>query len=153
SIANAPNTLRNLLIFNGQLYVDGATGGPPATDGPATVGTGLPTTTGQTVTPLTGFPTTTDASGRFPSPYQFVFRDANTIYFGDDRSPVNGVDDPLSGIQKYTQSGGTWSLAYSLHIGSSTTEGIRGLVEDPNNPNIFYATTAETSANKLIQIT
>jgi hypothetical protein len=35
------------------------------------------------------------------------FKDANTLYIADDGSAASG-----GGIQKWTQSGGTWSLAY-----------------------------------------
>jgi hypothetical protein len=132
---NVTNT-RSLSIFNNQLYADASTSTGPLF-GPGTVGTGLPTTSGQTITQLNGFPT---ASG--PSAYQFVFKDANTIYVADDRTTAGG------GIEKWTQSGGTWSMAYSALAG---TVGLRGLTLGADGT--LYGTTGETTANRLVSIT
>jgi hypothetical protein len=65
----------------------------------------MPIATGQTTTLLPGFPT---AAG--PSPYDFWMADPNTLYVADDRAVASG-----GGIQKWTQSGGIWSLAYTLN--------------------------------------
>ncbi|HVK12983.1 MAG TPA: Ig-like domain-containing protein, partial [Gemmataceae bacterium] len=129
---------RATAIFDGQLYLSSSSG---AFLGVSTVGTGLPTTSGQTTTLLNGFPT---AAG--PSSYQFVFKDANTLYVADDRTNGSG------GIQKWTQSGGTWTLAYTLAV--TATTGVRGLTGDFSGANpVLYATTSESSANKLVKVT
>ncbi|NDC43140.1 MAG: hypothetical protein EBZ77_16595, partial [Chitinophagia bacterium] len=131
---------------NGNLYMSsGSTGGTPATTGIFQVGTGLPVTTGQTLTTIIN-----TTVGTSPSPYQFIFNTAGTIcYVADDRSIANG-----GGIQKWTLSGGVWSLAYTLATGSASTVGARGVTADFSGANpIVYATTAETSLNRLIKIT
>lgn len=137
--ATVTNT-RNIRIFNNQLYITSASG---SFRGIAKVGTGLPTTSGQTITQLPGFPT----SGSH-SPYDFSINSTETIaYVADDRTKANG-----GGIQKWTFSGGTWSLAYTLD--SSLTSGCRGIVVDWSGVNpIIYATTAESSLNKLVKVT
>mgnify|MGYP001549026408 CR=1 FL=1 len=112
SISTTLTNMRRIEIFNGQLYVSSASG---TFQGVSTVGTGTPTTSGQTTTLLSGFPT---ASG--PGPYDFWFADANTVYVADDRTSAAG------GIQKWTQSGGTWSLAYTMNT-SLTSNALRGL--------------------------
>ena len=133
---NSANT-RLATIFNSQLYVTSASG---IYYGVNSVGTGLPTTAGQTATKLSGFP----ASGI--SSYGFVFSDANTLYVADDGA--NGVSS--AGIQKWTYSGGTWTRQYILGAGT----GVRGLTADVSGANVvLYATTTETSANKLITVT
>ena len=109
-------TVANTRVVNvaaGQLYVSSASG---TTQGILTVGTGTPTTGGQTMALLTGFPT---ASG--PSNYDYVFADPNTIYVADDRTTVGG------GIEKWVQSGGTWTEAYSALGGATGNIGFRSL--------------------------
>lgn len=138
--AGPPTNIRATAIFNGQLYVSSASG---TNFGISTIGSGTPTTSGQTLTELPGFPTATG-----PSPYQFVFFNASTIYVCDDRSAASG-----GGIQKWTLSGGTWSLAGTLNNGITT--GCRGLTMTTNGSGqpVFYATTTETSANKIVSVT
>ncbi|MFL6374365.1 MAG: IPT/TIG domain-containing protein [Pyrinomonadaceae bacterium] len=138
-IASTPTNFRAVEIFNGQLYVSSAT---TTFQGVSMVGTGTPTTTGQTVTLLNGFPTTTG-----PSPYQFIFFNPSTLYVCDDRAIASG-----GGIQKWTLGGGTWTLAGTLSNGFSA--GCRGLTFTTNGLSqpVLYATTAESSANKLISV-
>jgi hypothetical protein len=126
--ATPPNT-RVVDIYNGQLYVDSGSGGFTA---PSTVGTGTPTTAGQTVTPLPGFTT----SSR--SPYDYWFKDANTLYVADDGSVAN-----LGGIQKWTLSAGTWTLQYTLLNNGTTTTAVRGLIGtvDNNGDAVLFGTT------------
>jgi hypothetical protein len=120
-----------------QLYATSATA---PTLGPCTVGTGLPTTSGQTVTLLPGFPTAAGSA----SPYDFFFADASTLYVADDTGASGG-------IQKWTQSGGTWTLQYTLR--PSTTTGCRGLSGEVNaGVWTLWATTTETSANKIVKV-
>jgi len=133
-VSGSPTNTRVVNIFNGQLYMSSASG---AFQGISTVGTGLPRPTTQdesTTTLLPGFPT---ASG--PSPYDFWFKDANTVYVADDRAPAAG------GIQKWTNSGGTWSLAYTLNSGLTTgVRGIDGTLDGSGNA-ILYGTTGPST--------
>jgi hypothetical protein len=106
----APTNNRVVGIANGQLYATAATG---AFRGVSAVGTGLPTTAGQTITLLPGFPTVAG-----PSSYDFFFASPSTLYVADDRT-IGG------GIEKWTESGGTWTLQYTLAPGTGV--GCRGL--------------------------
>jgi hypothetical protein len=122
--------IRVVNIFNGQLYADSGSAG---FTGIGTVGTGLSTTSGQSFTLLPGFPTTGTHS-----PYDFWFKDASTLYVADDGSAANG-----GGIQKWTESGGTWSLQYTLLNNGTTTSAVRGLagtVDGLGNA-VLYGTT------------
>ena len=80
-------------------------------------------------TALAGMPT---ASG--PSPYSFVLFDCDsdepgldTAYVCDDRAP------PAGGVQKWTSSGGTWTLASTFNQGlAAGCRGLTGLVTGAN---------------------
>lgn len=138
-ICTNPNNVRNIEIYNGQLYMStGTTITAPPLNGQGIyqVGSGLPTTSGQTVTPIF------NQSGG--EPYGFsISPDGCTAYVADDRSSANG-----GGIKKWTKVGGTWSLLYT--IGSPS----RGITVDYSGSNpIIYATTSETSNNSIIKIT
>jgi hypothetical protein len=101
----------------------------------------VPTTDSQPVTPLL------PASNR--STYGFWFKDASTLYVADDGGAANG-----GGIQKWTESGGTWSLEYTLLNTGTTTTGTRGLagtIDDGDNA-VLFATTTQTSNNNLIRV-
>ncbi|MBU6342577.1 MAG: hypothetical protein KGS48_13870, partial [Bacteroidetes bacterium] len=146
TVQNAKINTRFTLVYNGNLYMSsGSATGTPATTGIFQVGTGLPVTSGQTLTTVIN-----TTVGTSPSPFQFIFNAAGTIcYLADDRTIANG-----GGIQKWTFSGGIWSLAYTLATGSGSTVGARGVTADFSGANpIVYATTTETSANRLIKIT
>ncbi len=106
----APTNNRIVNIINNQLYA--STGSGPT--GIYAIGSGVPTSGPQTPSILTG---TSVASGS--SPYDYVFSDPNTLYVADDRSSGTGA-----GLEKLTQSGGTWTLAYSALDG---TAGFRSL--------------------------
>jgi hypothetical protein len=137
---NGPANERAIDIFSGQLYEAAATG---TFQGMVSVGTGIPTTNGQVATLLPGFPNTAG-----PGPNDFFFADASDIYVTDDRSTGTG-----GGLQKWHLSAGTWALLYTLTNGITT--GLHGLtgVDDGSGNAILYATTGETSANKLVTIT
>ena len=140
-LSTAPTNLRYVNIFNGQLYISSAS--TPYL-GVATVGTGLPTTNGQTTTLLSGFPIVAG-----PSSYDFyVAPDGNTVYVADDRATASG-----GGLQKWTKSGGTFTLTYTLSSGLAS--GLRSLAwagTDGSGNNVFYATDAATLSN-LVKIT
>lgn len=130
----APLNNRVLGIFNGQLYTSSASN---PFYGISTVGVGLPNATGQSIVLLSGFPTATG-----PSPYDFFFADPNTLYIADDR-----LTTASGGIQKWTRSGTTWTLAYTIPISvrymSCQVSG--GVVT-------IYGTSTVASANTLVQI-
>ncbi len=129
-LSTAPTNIRQVNIFDGQLYI--TSGSFPFT-GVSTVGTGLPTTNGQTTTLLPGFPTSGGSS------YCFNIKPttADVIYVADDRTIATG-----GGIQKWTLTAGTWSLAYSLNTG--LTVGARGLTTNwAGTDPIIYATTTD----------
>ncbi|HEX6811842.1 MAG TPA: hypothetical protein VF384_09495 [Planctomycetota bacterium] len=109
--AGAPTNTRTATIYNGQLYTTSAS---TVYQGVAAVGTGLPTSPSQPITLLNGFPT---ASG--PSAYDHFFANPTTLYVADDRTGGSG------GIQKWTLSGGVWTLQYTLSL--SPVSGCRGL--------------------------
>ena len=86
-------------------------------------------------------------TGSTSSPYDFAMSaDASVVYVADDSSSANG-----GGIQKWTWNGSAYALAYVLSTG---TVGARGLTVDFSGASpLIYATTAEGSANRLVQIT
>lgn len=140
-LSTAPTNIRVVNIYNGQLYVSSASG---TFQGVASIGTGTPTTSGQTTTMLPGFPTTGTTSA-----YGYAMNSAGTIiYVADDRATASG-----GGIQKWTQSGGTWTLAYTLNSG--LTAGCRGVTVNWNgtNPIIFTTGANATSNNSLFTVT
>ena len=146
AVSTTPANNRYVNIFNGQLYTTSASG---TTFGVLAVGSGLPTTAGQTATLLNGFPTV----GGTPtaSPYDFyITPDGNTVYVSDDGA-VTGTG--RGGLQKWTKSSGTYTLAYTLKTG--LTAGLRSLAYggvDGSGNSIFYATDAATLTN-LVTVT
>jgi pectin methylesterase-like acyl-CoA thioesterase len=126
-------------IFNNQLYY--STSSAPYL-GIVALGTGVPTSGTNTPVLLNGFPT---ASG--PSSYGFAMSaDGNTIYVADDRAKTAG-----GGLQKWTLSGGTWSLAYTDTIGLAA--GLRSLTVDWTGTNpVIYAIDASSLSN-LVKVT
>jgi hypothetical protein len=146
--------VRNVEVYAGQLYVSSGSG---TFLGISTVGSGLPTSANQTATLRIDM-------GTGASPYGFVLFDTNndsqtdTAFIADDRTATGG------GLNKYTFDGSTWTKQYSLLLSStnstfsSTTAtgfaGIRGLAGSYDSVTGFslFATTAETSNNRLVQI-
>jgi hypothetical protein len=76
--------------------------------------------------------------------YAFAFTDANTLYIADDRAPA--VSPAIGGgIQKWTQSGGTWTRQGTFNSGL-TGAGVRGLaVHTSSAGTVLIATTASAS--------
>ena len=122
-------------------------------------GTALPTSAGQTATLLIN---TGSASA-----YGFVMLSTGSqgsgvldlAYIADDRPTAGG------GLEKWTFNGSTWTNSWSLLVGASGTStlqstaatgfaGLRGLTGtwDAVNGATLYATTTETSNNRLISI-
>jgi hypothetical protein len=164
---DTPGTLSTLLVglntrrletFNGQLYVGTAAG---SIHGVATVGTGLPTSGPQTATILPGMPTTAG-----PSPVDFWFADANTLYVADDRTfnSTTMTGNTNGGLQKWVYDSGTsmWNLVYTKNIDTTNDTidyGLRGLVGgtvgSDGTVTLFGTTTFGTAstANFLVGMT
>ncbi|MBL0927418.1 MAG: hypothetical protein IBJ11_07180 [Phycisphaerales bacterium] len=138
NLSTSPSNTRRAGFFGGQLYGSAASS---TFQGVFSVGTGLPTTSGQTSTALPGFPTATG-----PQPYDFFFASSSTLYVADDRTSGGG-------IQKWTLSSGTWSLAYTIGTGAANigARGLAGELDGLGNVTL-YAVTAEASNNRLIRV-
>lgn len=137
-VSNSSTNIRFLGISGGQMYYSTASG----TSGIWRAGSGIPTSSGTVSLPYIG-------TGTGSSPYGFAIKDDSTVcYIADDRVLTSG-----GGIQKWTRSGSTWTLAYTLATGTSSTVGARSIVVNwtTANPTI-YAVTAEASANRIITI-
>ena len=150
-----PTNLRNVEIFNNQLYVSSASG---TFLGISKIGTGLSTTSGQTVSLEINM-------GTGASPYGFVMFDTNrdslldTAFIADDRASAGG------GLQKWTFNGTAWVNSYSLRFdaaagnlsatASSGFVGIRGLTggyDDTTGAFSLFATTTETASNRIVSV-
>jgi hypothetical protein len=135
--------LRASHVFNNQLYISSQVAtGTPTDIGVYAVGSGTPNTSGQTVTTVIN-------CGAGAQPGQFFFDPTGTIcYVADARN------SSLGGIQKWVNmvSINTWTLAYTLPTGTAAV-GAFGVVADFSglNPKV-YATTTESSGNRLIAI-
>jgi hypothetical protein len=148
------SNVRNVEVYAGQLYVSSSSG---AFLGISSVGSGLSTSANQTTTLQINM-------GTGASPYGFVLFDTNndsqtdTAFIADDRTATGG------GLNKYTFDGSTWTKQYSLLLSSTNSTfsstaatgfaGIRGLAGSYDSATGFslFATTAETSNNRLVQI-
>ena len=101
---------------------------------------------------LDGLPVTVSATnllfatGTNSQPAAFALNtDWNLAYVADQRSAANG-----GGIQKWTNSASGWQLSYLFKLG---TTGAFGLAVDFSQAvPVLYATTAESSDNRLIRI-
>ena len=140
NVQNTNTNTRLISVFSNKLLFSTGSG----TMGIYQIGSGLPVTAAQTTSVVIS---TLGTGSGAASPYAFFFNPAQTIcYIADDRTITNG-----GGIQKWIFSASTWSLAYTLSTAS--TFGTRGVVADFSGPNpMVYATTTETSANRLIAI-
>jgi len=140
-VSTSSTNIRVINIFGAQMYYSTGSG----TIGIWRAGTGTPTNSGNTSTPYLSTAGTGTGSA---SPYGFAMNNDSTIcYVADDRTITNG-----GGIQKWTRSGSTWTLAYTLKTGTGSTVGARGLAVDWNTtPPTIIATTTET-LNRVIRI-
>jgi hypothetical protein len=138
-VSNSPiSNARVVNSFNGNLYFSTGSG----TRGIYQVGSsGLPTTGPVTATSLID-------TGSTSSSYAFSINPSGTtVYIADDRSGASG-----GGVQKWTLSGSTWSLAGTFTTGGTT--GARGLVVDYSGAlPVLYATTTESSGNRIVSTT
>ena len=138
-MSNNPVNTRVANIFNNQLYMSSASG---AFVGVSTVGTGVTVPTGDdqsTTTLLFG-------TGAGSSPYDFWFKDANTVYVADDRVSASG-----GGIQKWEFISGSWGLSYTLNtnLGTGGVRGLDGAIVG-GNP-VLWATTAPSTTDGTVQ--
>jgi hypothetical protein len=126
-------------IYNGQLYVTSGSGGFLGINTP---GTGLPRPTlNDQSSPTLVVPTSVSGTGT-ASPYDFWFKDANTVYVADDRAGTVLTNGSLGGgIQKWEFNGSSWLLDYTLKLAAGA-DGIRGLDGTIVGGNaVLYATT------------
>ena len=151
-----PTNLRVVDIFNNQLY---ATSAASTGYGIWAIGSGLPTTAANASTLAINTGT--------GSAYGFVMFSTggqgagvlDLAYIADDRTTSGG------GLEKWTYNGTSWTNSWSLLVGASGTStlqsgtgvgfaGIRGLAGtyDSVLGASLYATTTETSNNRLISI-
>jgi hypothetical protein len=125
---------RVVSVQNGNLYF--STGSTSL--GVHKIGSGLPTVSGQTASLI--IPT-----GSGSSPYGFQFNSAETVcYVADSRTSAAG------GVQKWVNTAGTWTLAYTMSVGAST--GAYGIAVDfyaGANPRI-YATVLNSSGTQVL---
>ena len=148
-----PTNMRNVGIFGGQLYASSAA---TTGNGVFAVGSGLTTSAGQTSTLFIN-------AGSGASTYGFVMFDTNQdgsvdlAYLADDRTTAGG------GLEKWMLVNGTWTQSWALLVNGTGTlsgtaavgfAGIRGLTGtwDAVNGAQLYATTTETTNNRLISI-
>lgn len=140
--ATIANT-RVVNIFNDQLFFSTNSG---TTRGVYIVGTAGPPTSSATAVSVVN-------AGSSASPYAFAFDTAMSVaYVADDRA----IGTNTGGIQKWVNDGnGNWTIAYTLGTGTGSIVGARGLAADFTDPMkpVLYATTAETTGNRLIKIT
>ena len=151
-----PTNLRVVEIYNNQLYATSAAG---TGYGIWSIGSGLPTTAGN----ASSMAINTGTGGA----YGFVMFSTGAqgsgvldlAYIADDRTVAG------SGLGKWTYNGTAWSNSWSLLVGASGTStlqsgtgvgfaGLRGLAGtyDSALGASLYATTTETSNNRLISI-
>ena len=134
AVSSTVSNTRTVGIHNGNLYFTTGSG----TIGLYKVGNGLPTTIGQTSTSVI-------ATGAGASPYGFQFNTAETVcYIADSRTAAGG------GVQKWVNTAGTWTLAYTMSVGAST--GAFGIAVDfyaGVNPRI-YATVSSASGTQVL---
>lgn len=138
-----PPKAYGLRIFNGQLYYSTQKAGPTNTSGQLGVfalGTGLPTS--GTVSPSQLINT-----GSLEAQDFSINSSSDICYVAISKNSSAG------GIQKWTKSGSTWSLAYTLGTGTASI-GAYGLVVDySGSVPVLYATTFESAGNRIIKIT
>ena len=149
--AGAPSNCRVAGIYDSQLFTTSAS---TVYLGVCTVGTGLPTTGSQPITLLPGFPAGGGTTAG--SAYDFFWADPNTVYVADDNAP----NSTISGISKWTLTGGLWTRAYrfTLNLPNNQFAGARGLTGFVRNGVATLWATANTTtsgadATQLITVT
>jgi hypothetical protein len=117
------NNYRGITEFGGQLYFTKGSG----SNGIQTVYSvpSLPTLANASTTTISvvpGFPTdSAKATGGNNTPFAVFFANANTMYVSDEGTGNSSDVMTHAGLQKWTLSGGTWSLQYILTAGAIGT--------------------------------
>ncbi|MFY7964140.1 MAG: T9SS type A sorting domain-containing protein [Chitinophagaceae bacterium] len=132
-LSTTVTNLRNLGLFNGQLYTSTSSGSAVRL---GAVGTGMPTTTGQTIVNLSGIPT------NLTSPYGFFFADLSSSVAGVD--VVYIADDGANTISKYSLVGTSWTSN-----GTIAASGVRGLVGSVSGSSVTLYGTATVSTPSI----
>ena len=85
-----------------------------------------------------------------PSPYDFALSpDGTFAYVADDRSGKT-----YGGIERWNLNAGVWTMAYNLAPGTTSNDGMRQFTVDFSGAHpVIYGTTAEASANRLVEVT
>ncbi len=181
------NNFRGLTIFNNTLYVTKGSGGN-GIDTVYQVGSAgtLPTLSTAAAAPITvlpGFPTASAKTAGPTNDYPFGiwFANATTLYVADEGDGVvaDAAASKTAGLQKWTLSNGTWTMAYVLQNGlnlgvpysianypsaiNPSTAGLRNITGTVNGDGTvtIYAVTSTVSTNgdpgadpnKLVSIT
>ena len=137
-LITTPTNLRQVAIFNGQLMISDASGTAVRI---GTVGSGLPTTSGQTATALPG------TSGSSPTgPYAFTMLRLGAGPGAPDTMYVS--DDGASTLEKWSLSGGTWSMTGSIAV--SAPRGVAAVLEG-DGVHVFF--TATGGVTNIMEIT
>lgn len=153
--AGLVNNMRNVEIYNNQLYFSSSSG---TFLGVSSLGTGLPTTAGQSATLRIDL-------GTGGSPYGFVMFDTNAdnvldrAYVADDRTNVlNG------GINRFDFTSGAWSRTSAFRFDTTSglltsgtsganvvsIRGLTGSYDAATSTASLFATTTEANNNRLI---
>jgi hypothetical protein len=146
------NDPRVLNIFGGNLWLSSGNSGAGQTQGLYSF-TGLPSGSPSTSATLQV------STGATSDPNDFAFSpDGLTVYIADDDNFTSSTG--AGGIERWDNNGSAWVFNYTLGTGTGNW-GARGLTVDfshfPGGGSsargaIVYATTAESSTNRLIQI-
>ena len=141
STAFASTNTRAIGIYNGQLFYSTGSG----TTGVYSIGTGIPNTNAA----VAGTLVVSNGASTTNSPNQFSFNPTHDIcYLADNGTFANG-----GGIRKYTRSGATWTLAYTLNRGTAATTAVIGLIVDWSGSSpVIYATEGTASANRILKV-
>ena len=141
---NAPATIQNTVTNSRSIYLSGSN--LLFSTGSGTAGIYSTPNAFASGGPVVPYLSTAGTGTGAPSPYAF-YQDAGATvtYIADDRNPAGG-----GGIQKWVNVASVWTLTYTIPTG---TVGARGVIANFAGPiPIIYATTAESSANRLVAI-
>jgi hypothetical protein len=154
-ISTTVTNLRNVEIYDDQLYVSSSSG---SFLGISSVGAGLPTTTGQVTTLQIDL-------GTGGSPYGFVLFDTDNngtldrAYIADDRT-----NNLSGGINRFDFNGATWNRTSAFRFNTTTGKlsqalsgvvsirGLSGSYDSATGTATLYATTTDTTNNRLIRL-
>jgi hypothetical protein len=153
NVAAASGGLYGISIFGGNTYVYQGSG----SHGIYEI-TGTPNTaTGESASMVVATPAA-DNQGKAVTGFNFwISPDLTTAYLAEDTDPTSGTPSVnTGGIKKFTNTGGTWSLDYTINTdydgaGSAVT-GVKSIaVDDSGAVPVLYATSSDRAA--LLSIT